>query len=204
MWHFGLNHLKRTSRIFSAFPKQFVMSGRDKNSKNPKKPSYRPLTGRITAMGSSGWEAYTVGFTLVGCIVAGAGMGYFLDYQFKTSYWLPILFLLGVIGGFREMFLTLKRVDAEQKRKRAKEEANRTSYTPPSVQSHSEVVEPEIQRERIFKVPPPPIFGDTPKSEPQSDKQSVDELIQRLLDDNTDESDKSDQQSEPNGSDKKF
>jgi F0F1-type ATP synthase assembly protein I len=180
------------------------MSGLDNSSKDPKKPSYRLLTGRMRAMGSSGWEAYTVGFTLVGCIVAGAGLGYLLDNHFKTSFWLPVLFLFGVVAGFREMFLTLKRIDAEQKRKRAKEDANRTSYTPPPLSDQSEVLKSEIKRERIFKVPPPPISGETPKPEPRQDRQDVDELIQRLLDDNSDEPDKPDQQSEPSGSDKKF
>jgi len=182
------------------------MSGPDNSSKDSKKPSYRPLTGRMTAMGSNGWEAYTVGFTLVGCIVAGAGLGYFLDNHFKTSFWLPVLFLLGVIGGFREMFVTIKRVEAEQKRKRAEKEANRVSYTPKPIQE-SEVVEPKVERERIFKVPPPPIYGETPKSESETDskqdEESVEELIQRLLKNETDEPDESDPKSEPHGSDKK-
>ncbi|RYF46190.1 MAG: AtpZ/AtpI family protein, partial [Cytophagaceae bacterium] len=89
---------------------------------NPKpqgsKPSRVPFLMRTQAMGSSGWEAYTIGFTLVGCIVAGAGAGYLLDSYFKTSYWLPILFLVGVVGGFREMWVVLKRVQSQEEQRR--------------------------------------------------------------------------------------
>ena len=129
----------------------------DEPSKAPKR--FNPFMARTRAMGSSGasgWESYTIGFTLVGCIVAGAGLGYFLDQHFGTSYWLPILFLVGVVAGFREMMVVLKRVNEEQtaqRLKRANEKAAREVTVKPTDNPTPAQVE---ARKRMFEVPPPP------------------------------------------------
>jgi F0F1-type ATP synthase assembly protein I len=165
------------------------MSGRDSK---PKKPAPRLPTfiGRTQAMSSGGpgsWEATSIGFTLVSCIVACAGLGYWLDSHFKTSFWLPVLFLVGVIGGFREMFVILGRISKEQE---AKKQQQRESVRPAPIPPREEdevALEPQ-SRERIFKVPPPPVPGSTPvadgKVDAESDEpESVDALIERLLQD---------------------
>lgn len=141
-------------------------------------------TKAMSAGGSSGWEATTIGFTLVGCIAAGAGLGYFLDQRFGTGYFTPILFLVGVGAGFREMFLVLGRISREQNQKKA-EKAEQTRLAPSPIPNAAVVAEP-LQRERIFKVPPPPIVGEThaegEKTEAgKTEPESVEDLIERLL-----------------------
>lgn len=122
------------------------------------KKRFNPLLARTRAMGAggaSGWEAYTVGFTLVGCIVAGAGVGWFLDNHFGTNYWLPILFLVGVGGGFREMLLVLKRINAQQekaRRERTAQKAAREITVKPTTDPTSGQI---AARQRMFEVPPP-------------------------------------------------
>ncbi|PQV64708.1 Putative F0F1-ATPase subunit Ca2+/Mg2+ transporter [Abditibacterium utsteinense] len=163
------------------------MSGRDLE---PKKPSGRPgFLGRTRAMsanGSSGWEATTIGFTLVGCIAACSGLGYFLDNHFKTSFWLPILFLVGVLAGFREMFVVLGRISKEQEQKK-REKAEQVRRAPNPVISAEPTIEPQT-RERIFKVPPPPSAGEKIAPREMEEPESVEDLIERLLEEEKDES----------------
>ncbi len=153
-------------------------------SKDPK-PAKSPFLMRTQAMGSGGWEGYTVGFTLVGCIVAGAGAGYFLDSYFKTSYWLPILFLVGVVAGFREMMVVVKRVqEQEERRRREKRAATPMASTPSSTS-----VEPDLppSRKRIFQVPPPPFEDASQEPKAERNEESVDDIMKRLLADADDE-----------------
>ena len=165
------------------------MSGLDSSSKEPSTESkappkrrFSPFTGRTKAMSSSGWETYTVGFTLVGFIAAGAIAGWWLDSQFGTTFWLPVLFFVGVFGGFREMFRVVRRTNEEQTRKKREEEARKTIYTPPKSDGNERIA--DSPRERIFSVPPPPLEGQaTPKDVPET----TEELIARLLEDDTPE-----------------
>ena len=161
------------------------MSSRDEEPKTSPLPhSPRPgFLGRTKAMsagGSSGWEATTIGFTLVGCIAACSGLGYWLDNHFKTGYFLPILFLVGVIAGFREMFVVLGRISKEQEK--AKREKQEKASLSPSHAPKIETIDAPIERERIFKVPPPPTMGQK-VAETEKTPESVDELIERLLED---------------------
>lgn len=161
------------------------MPGKEpKKSTPPRLPILFNRNRAISSSGSSGWEATTIGFTLVGCIGACAGLGYWLDSHFKTSYWTPILFFVGVIAGFREMFAVVGRINKEQERKKS-EEREKVKLAPPPSQVEETSVAPE--RERIFKVPPPPVAGEKP-AEPstQGEPESVDELIARLLEDEPD------------------
>jgi len=129
-------------------------------------------------MGSSGWEGYTVGFTLVGCILGGAGAGYLLDAHFKTGFWLPILFLVGVAGGFREMWVVLKRVQAqEEQRRREKQEATLLAPTPIREEAQAE---PLPERKRAFQVPPPPFENQSAPAQTGA-SESPEELLKRLL-----------------------
>ncbi len=159
------------------------MPSDDNPKPKPAKPSKIPFLMRTQAMGSSGWEAYTIGFTLVGCIVAGAGAGYFLDSHFKTSYWLPILFLVGVVAGFREMMVVLKRVQAQQDaQRREKRAATVAAPTPTSIET-----ELPAQRQRIFQVPPPPFETGDKVIETKRGEESVDDIMKRLLDEADDD-----------------
>ena len=129
-------------------------------------------------MGSGGWEGYTVGFTLVGCIVAGAGAGYLLDAHFKTSYWLPILFLVGVAGGFREMWIVIQRVQKQEDQKRREKREATPLATPPTQQEAQS--ENLTERKRVFQVPPPSFEAES--AAPSSNApESSEELLKRLL-----------------------
>lgn len=147
------------------------------------KPSRLPILARMQAIGAGG-EATTIGFTLVGCIVACTGAGYWLDSHFKTSYWLPILFLVGVVAGFREMWLVVQRIQArEDQKRREKAATTRMAPTP----SFSDETELPPDRKRIFEVPPPP-FETSTKASPLSEipkaernEESVDDILKRLL-----------------------
>lgn len=140
-------------------------------------------------MGTSNWAASSIGFVLVGYIVAGAGAGWWLDSRLKTSYWLPILFLVGVAGGFREMFRMLKvaqRIDAD----RRKVADSRRRQAPPVSSAEQEAGPETVRRERIFEVPPPPFLdNEVAKAKPKAktDSEGIDDLIEKLLQDDEDE-----------------
>ena len=164
------------------------MSDRDNEPKKPAPARFPFLLGRTRAMssgGSSGWEATTIGFTLVGCILASSALGYWLDNHFKTGYWLPILFLVGVVAGFREMFVVLGRISREQEqRKRQQQEKVRLA---PNPTLNEQTIEAPA-RERIFKVPPPPLAGQKTTESQTDEPETTEELIERLLEDDKDES----------------
>jgi F0F1-type ATP synthase assembly protein I len=169
------------------------MSDRELEPKKPAPPRSLPFLSRTRAMssgGSTGWEATTIGFTLVGCIAACSGLGYYLDSRLGTGYWLPILFLVGVVAGFREMFLVLGRISREQEQKKRKKQENVRLAPNPTLTEN--LVEPQA-RERIFKVPPPPVAGQPIVERANDEPESTDELIARLLEDedNDDSKDKS-------------
>ena len=161
------------------------MEGRPDDPKKPKR--FNPFMARTRAMssgGAQGWESYTIGFTLVGCIVAGAGAGYFLDQHFGTSYWLPILFLVGVVGGFREMMVVLKRVNEEQTAQRLKRQSERAAREV-TVKPTTDPTPDQIKaRQRMFAVPPPPFEkaaeAVTKKAAPR-EQVSVENVLEEML-----------------------
>src|SRR4028118_370116 len=54
-----------------------------------------------------GLHASVIGIVLVGCTAVGFGAGWWLDQKFGTSFWMPVLSMVGVAAGFRQMFVTL-------------------------------------------------------------------------------------------------
>ena len=166
------------------------MQGRpDEPPKAPKR--FNPFGARTRAMnsgGPSGLEATTIGFTLVGFIVAGAGIGWLLDNHFGTSYWLPILFLVGVGGGFREMMVVLKRVNqaqaAEKQRKAAERRAREVTVKPTDNPTPGQLA----ARKRMFEVPPPPFEAAAqrameaePSDEAPDEKIGVENVLEQML-----------------------
>lgn len=68
-------------------------------------PSDKPVFRQI-------FEASTVGIHLVLCMIAGGGIGYFLDRFFGAFPYLSIMFfILGIIAGFREVFRIARKAD---------------------------------------------------------------------------------------------
>ncbi len=163
------------------------MSGRNSEPKKPSsgRPGFLARTKAMSAGGSSGWEATTIGFTLVGCIGACSALGYWLDNHFKTGYWLPILFLVGVVAGFREMFVVLGRISKEEAQKRLEKQQNvKLAPNPLAPDATVNAADETPQRDRIFQVPPPPTPGqklpDAMPIEAFDADESVEDLIERL------------------------
>lgn len=124
---------------------------------------------RIKGGGVSGAQASSIGLTLVGCIIAGAGAGWWLDKRFGTAYWTPILFLVGVAAGFRQMMLTIRDANALEARRKAEQKSEREAVAlQNAVQSTnaisgltSDETQPDATldkrvRPRVFQVPAPP------------------------------------------------
>lgn len=133
-------------------------------------------------MGSTSWEAYSVGFVLVGSVVFFAGIGWWLDSRLGTNYWLPVLFLVGVGAGFRELFRTVQRLQRDQETKKREAAAARPS-APPSPRKEAARTPGDVGRERSFQVPPPPFLNgeETQSYEKRTKRQGLDEYLDELL-----------------------
>jgi len=56
------------------------------------------------------WFYSSLSFSIALSIVIGLGIGYWLDKKFETTPWLTLIFLgLGVIAGFRNIYMALQR-----------------------------------------------------------------------------------------------
>lgn len=124
---------------------------------------------RTRMMGSRGLGAASIGWTLAGCVLVGFGAGAWLDKKLGTTYWMPILFLVGVVAGFREMFRTLAQInkaprvgfsrDATPSPRASNTAASRASSAFASSEPKLMASEAEAAgapRQRLFTVPPPP------------------------------------------------
>jgi ATP synthase protein I len=56
------------------------------------------------------WFYSSLSFSIALSIVIGLGIGYWLDKKFETTPWFTLIFLgLGVIAGFRNIYMALQR-----------------------------------------------------------------------------------------------
>jgi ATP synthase protein I len=56
------------------------------------------------------WYYSSLSFSIALSIVIGLGIGYWLDKRFDKSPWFTLIFLgLGVIAGFRNIYLAMKK-----------------------------------------------------------------------------------------------
>lgn len=118
---------------------------------------------RVPNANSGGLAAMTIGLTLGGCVALGYYAGAWLDQRFGTSLWMPIGVFVGMAAGFREMFVTLKKLSAQTKWPSSKapqnsdDAAHRVLDADGSAPNEVvETIEPERNRPRIFQVPEPP------------------------------------------------
>ena len=59
----------------------------------------------------------SVGISMVASTFIGLAMGYYLDEWFETSPWLTLIFLLlGIVSGFRNIFILTSRELKRQQR----------------------------------------------------------------------------------------
>ena len=156
---------------------------------------------RVSA-GGGAMQASTIGFVLAGSVVAGFVAGSWLDARFKTGFWMPLLTVLGIFGGFYQMLLMLKQIDAAAKIEDAQSKKNRAvknakvARTPRAQHSSQSSTPPEITtpKPRIFAVPPPPTASYeqdktnetvAPQDASLRDDENEKTLTERLLDDDS-------------------
>jgi F0F1-type ATP synthase assembly protein I len=175
----------------------------------------RPQAGRLARFrdysGSlrSDSVAFSLGWVLMASIIAPCLLGIWLDKRFKTTFWTPVLFLIGATWGFYDLFRTVtalsKRKQDEMQQRRAGGAARASagsasapsrSASPSAAPSEAapDTVEQDRPRPRLFDVPPPPVasfdIGAPTPSGTRNPVESVDDdlpednaqLIRRLLD----------------------
>ncbi len=88
------------------------------------------------------------------------------------------------------MFVVLGRISKEQEQKKL-EQREKVQLAPNPVPDIEPIAEPQA-RERIFKVPPPPVAGEkiqeSERAEEKAAPESVEDLLARLMEDGRDES----------------
>ncbi len=165
----------------------------EEGARKPKvKPGLIPFFGvsRTRMMGSRGLGAASIGWTLAGCILVGFGAGAWLDKRLGTTYWTPILFLVGVVAGFREMFRTLAQVNKAPRESLSR--GSQLSSTPsprassPAAGSNLKpepgaVEASQAPRQRLFAVPPPPFMQQPSVGAGQQRELNSQEIKRRLL-----------------------
>lgn len=162
---------------------------------------------RVPNANSGGLAAMTIGLTLGGCVAFGYFVGAWLDRRYGTSLWMPIGVFVGMAAGFREMFVTLKKLSAQTKWPSSKspqtsqnDEITRNRVLDSSDEAANNttgVQEPERNRPRIFQVPQPPTASfDTREKTPEPNEDDIsvesldtqeltDKLLDKKLDDQT-------------------
>lgn len=147
------------------------MSGK-KSSDSPKAPL--PFN-RTAQMGVTGTEASTIGFVLVGCIGVGFFAGNWLDGRMGTSFWMPLGVLLGIVAGFREMLVTVKRLSARQAQAKFLQKAEREAQNQLLDAQNAQNLAPKP----LFQVPAPPFERQTESS--AQTEESHENLMEQLL-----------------------
>jgi ATP synthase protein I len=65
----------------------------------------------IKELMSGGYKASAIGLSLVLAIVIGGGLGYFLAEYTGKTYWFYIGLVLGIIAGFRNLYIMGKKYE---------------------------------------------------------------------------------------------
>ena len=129
----------------------------------------RGRAARMSAVSATGLAASSLGLVLGGSVVFGFLSGSWLDHRFGTSYWLPVMLVLGVGAGFRELFHTVRLLNEETEREarvRAKRRELESEGHGSFVKSKGEAVKLAVdsseasatpESKRSFAIPPPPV-----------------------------------------------
>lgn len=73
-------------------------------------PKQGKQSGALELLSTAG----TIGLQLVCATFIGLAMGYFLDKWLGTSPWLLVIFLLlGIVAGFRDVYLEARRIQRQ-------------------------------------------------------------------------------------------
>lgn len=141
-------------------------------------PGGVPVFNRLARAGSGGLAAATIGWTLALCIVGGALAGIALDKHFGTSYWTPVLFLLGVAAGFIQMVRTLGDANRLEERERSEKQQTRAEV---ATNTPMQAATPPVTV-RMGRIPAPPIASFDASGTPNAPVALV-ELPQDVSDD---------------------
>ena len=138
--------------------------------REPESNRLEKIGARVRQRALTGTEASTVGFTLVVFIFAGAGLGYLLDQNLETSYWIAIGTVLGAVVGFRQMFAITKKLTRESGYDDDEDNSTSSELKGPAPASKASLPtvanapvaeephpEPAVRRLFSTEVPPPPV-----------------------------------------------
>jgi hypothetical protein len=115
---------------------------------------------RLSSSAINSLDASLIGFVMAGCIGVGYFAGNWLDGKLGTTYWTPILVIVGVIAGARQMWITVSRIrksfsdgsfdklNVSEFRKNETQNAQQRNRAANADSSH--------RKPRFFHVPPPP------------------------------------------------
>ncbi len=131
---------------------------------------------RLTQGGPKGAQASAIGFVLAGPIIGGFLIGWWIDQKFHTEYWVLIIGLLGVFGGFRETFALLKNLEPTKAERTPPPGRDKTVRKPPPVMEAPDT----SPKPRLFSVPPPP-FATGGTEQQKAAPQSAEEVLKQLL-----------------------
>jgi hypothetical protein len=115
---------------------------------------------RLSPSALNSLDASLIGFVMAGCIAVGYFAGNWLDGRLGTQYWTPILVVLGVVAGAREMWRTVSRIRksfSQGSFDNMSVSEFRKKEAPDAQQSNRAADADSSQRKpRFFHVPPPP------------------------------------------------
>ena len=121
-------------------------------------------------------DASLIGLVMAGCIGVGYFAGNWLDGRMGTTYWTPILVVVGVMAGARQMWVTVSRIqetfstgnfdkmNISEFQKNEAQDAQKRNRAANADSSH--------RKPRFFHVPPPP-EGSKSKSTPAPSENDV-------------------------------
>ena len=127
-------------------------------------------------------DASLIGFVMAGCIGVGYFAGNWLDGRLGTTYWTPILVVVGVIAGARQMWITVSRIrksftdgsfDKLNNSEFRKSEAQNAQQ-----RNRAANADPSHRKPRFFHVPPPPEGNKSTSAPNENDAAFNDQLAQ--------------------------
>ena len=129
----------------------------------------------------SSLDASLIGFVMAGCIGVGYLAGSWLDGKMGTQHWTPILVIVGVMAGARQMWITVARIrksfsDGSFDKMNVSEfRENETQNA--QQRNRAANADPSHRKPRFFNVPSPPVAeGERSPSKKKTEKAFEEEL----------------------------
>ncbi|MEO6908031.1 MAG: AtpZ/AtpI family protein [Abditibacteriaceae bacterium] len=115
---------------------------------------------RLSPSALNSLDASLIGFVMAGCIGMGYFAGNWLDGRLGTQYWTPILVVVGVVAGARQMWITVSRI-RKSFTDGSFDKLNGSEFRKSEAQdvqqrNRAANADPSHRKPRFFNVPPPP------------------------------------------------